>query len=182
MKRDYAERRRQAYDRGWDEYPDLIREPTFLDFICIYIGEGYKRSRNTVSVANSDPRVIRLADHWIRYFAVNKVTYQFQFHPDQDPAYLRRFWSEGLGVDPILITYQRKSNSGRLSGRTWRSKHGVLTVRAHDTALRHRLQAWIDRTQDGWIDSLYLRGVAQPGRAPRLGRGGFGGSNPPTPT
>src|SRR5581483_5451637 len=32
-----------------------------------------------------------------------------------------------------------------------------------------------------WLDSA-RRGVAQPGRAPRLGRGGFAGSNPATPT
>jgi hypothetical protein len=79
----------------------------------------------------------------------------FQYHADQDPGYLVRFWSFGLGVDPALIKPQRKSNSGRLSGRTWRSKYGVLTVRASDTALRMRLQAWIDRTQDGWLDSLF---------------------------
>lgn len=156
MKREYARRRKEAYDQGWEEYFDLIKEPTFRDFICIYIGEGYKRSRHTVSVANSDLRVIRVADHWIRRFARNKVTYQFQYHADQDPDYLIRFWSIGLGVDPALFTYQRKSNSSQLSGRSWRSKHGVLTVRAQDTMLRHRPQAWIDRTQDGWVDSLYL--------------------------
>jgi hypothetical protein len=87
------------------------------------------------------------------------VTYQFQYHADQDPDYLIRFWSIGLGVDPALFTYLRKTNSGQLSGRTWRSKHGVLTVRAQDTMLRHRLQAWIDRTQDGWVDSIYYLGV-----------------------
>jgi hypothetical protein len=97
-----------------------------------------------------------LADYWIRRFSRNRVTYAFQYHQDQDPAYLRRFWSFGLGVDPNLIVYQRKSNSGKLSGRTWRSKYGVLSVRANDTAFRSRLQAWIDRTQDQWLDSLYL--------------------------
>ena len=124
----------------------------------MYIGEGYKRCQNTVALANSDPRVIRLADHWIRRFARNPVTYMFQSHADQDPEYLVRFWSFGLGVDPALFKAQRKSNSGQLSGRTWRCKHGVLTVRARDTAFRMRLQAWMDRTQDGWLDSL-LPGV-----------------------
>jgi hypothetical protein len=152
----YKALRDAAYDRGWDEYPRVAREPTFIDFVCMYIGEGYKRNRNTVSLANSDPRVIRLADHWIRRFSQNPVTYSLQYHADQDPDYLVRFWSFGLGVDPTLILHQRKSNSGQLSGRTWRSKHGVLTLRAHDTALRARLQAWIDRTQDHWLDSIYL--------------------------
>jgi hypothetical protein len=156
MQVEYARKRKAAYDRGWAEYPGLIGQPTFRDFVCVYIGEGYKRSRNTVSVANSDLRVVRLADRWIRRLATNKVTYQFQYHADQDPEHLIRFWSRGLGVDPELFTYQRKSNSGQLAGRTWRSKFGVLTVRAQDTMLRYRLQAWIDRTQDAWVDSLYL--------------------------
>src|SRR5436190_8558641 len=121
----------------------------------MYIGEGYKRDRNRVTLANSDLRVIRLADHWIRRFSRNPVTYSFQYHADQDPDYLIKFWSVGLGVDPELITYQRKSNSGQLSGRNWRSKFGVLTVLAHDTALRMRLQAWMDRTQDQWLDSIH---------------------------
>jgi hypothetical protein len=144
-----------AYTQGWYEYPGLVQEPSFTDFVCMYIGEGYKRCRNTVALANSDPRVIRLADHWIRRFARNPVRYMFQYHADQDPEYLVRFWSFGLGVDPGLIRPQRKSNSGQLAGRTWRCKHGVLTVRASDTALRMRLQAWIDRQQDGWLDSLF---------------------------
>jgi hypothetical protein len=151
----YKALRDAAYREGWEEYPRLALEPTFTDFVCMYIGEGYRRTRNTVALANSDPRVVRLADHWIRRFARNKVTYSFQNHADQDPDYLIRFWSFGLGVDPSLFLYQRKSNSGQLSGRTWRSKYGVLTVCANDTLPRARLQAWMDRRQDGWLDSLF---------------------------
>jgi transcriptional regulator with XRE-family HTH domain len=120
----YKRLREEAYRRGWEEFPELSLEPTFRDFVCMYIGEGYRRNRNVVSLANSDPRVIRLADYWIRRFSRNPVTYLFQHHADQDPHYLVRFWSFGLGVDPKLIAYQRKSNSGQLAGRTWRSKHG----------------------------------------------------------
>lgn len=155
MRLKYRAIREAAYRQGWNEYPTLIAEPTFRDFLCMYVGEGYKRNRNTVSIANSDPRVIRLGNHWIRRLSRNRVTYAFQYHADQDPDYIRRFWSFGLGIDPTLIRYQRKSNSGKLSGRVWRSKHGVLTVLANDTQLRARLQAWMDRLQDGWLDSLY---------------------------
>ena len=35
--------------------PALLKEPTFRDFVCMYIGEGYKRNRNVVSICNSDP-------------------------------------------------------------------------------------------------------------------------------
>jgi hypothetical protein len=154
MKKTYGLRRQEAYRQGWQEYRELIAEPTFRDFVCLYIGEGYKRCRNSVALGNSDPRIIRVANHWICRFSRNPVTYAFQYHADQDPDYLRRFWSFGLGIDPDLIRYQRKSNSGQLTGRMWRSKFGVFTVRASDTYLRARIQAWMDRTQDAWLDSL----------------------------
>ncbi len=144
-----------AYRQGWCEFALLDAEPGFRDFVCMYIGEGYKRSRNTVAIANSDPRVIGLADHWIRRFAINKVTYSFQYHADQDPEYLIRFWSSYLGVERELFRYQRKSNSGQLNGRNWRCRWGVLTVQTHDTYLRSQLQGWIDRVQGGWLDSRY---------------------------
>jgi hypothetical protein len=48
----------------------------------------------------------------------------------------------------------RKSNSGQLSGRVWRSRYGVLTVRTCDTQLRARVQAWMDCVRESWIHSL----------------------------
>jgi hypothetical protein len=63
---------------------------------------------------------------------------------------LCHFWSKALAIDPEHIRYQRKSNSGQLKGRQWRSRHGVLTVRAHDTAFRMRLQAWMHLLRLSW--------------------------------
>jgi hypothetical protein len=145
--------RSRAYQLGWHEFESLFAVPGFVDFVCLYIGEGYKRSRNCVSIANSDPQVIFLADRWIRRFAVNKVTYAFQYHADQDPDALIQFWARYLDVDQALITGVRKSNSNRLRSRKWRCEWGVLAVTANDTAFRSRLQAWIDRVKQGWLDS-----------------------------
>jgi len=143
-----------AYRDGWWEFDELKTEPSFRDFLCLYIGEGYKKNRNTVAIGNSDPRIMRLADYWIRRLTDRKILYSVQYHADQDPEYLRKFWSFGLGFDPDDFRYQRKSNSGKLNGRNWRSKWGVLTITVNDTYLRSRLQAWMDRLQDSWIDSI----------------------------
>ncbi len=57
-------------------------------------------------------------------------------------------------IDGATIRMQRKSNSGQLKGRSWRSRHGVLSVGVHDTLLRARLQAWIDAVRREWrLDS-----------------------------
>ena len=78
------------------------------------------------------------------------MRYAIQYHADQELAKLREHWALFLAVDAASITLQRKSNSGRLKGRIWRSEHGVLTVSVSDTLLRARLQAWIDRIKEEW--------------------------------
>jgi hypothetical protein len=146
-------RRAAAYALGRLEFARLSRDPAFRDFVCLYIAEGYKRNRNQVSVANSDPTVVVLCTRWIRRFTRNPVSFRVQYHADQDLNELKEFWGRQLGVAPDEIRLQRKSNSGQLGGRHWRSKHGVLTVYAGDTALRARLQGWIDCLQEQWLDS-----------------------------
>ncbi len=153
MQRRYRRLREAAYEQGRAEFDELAREPTFRDFVCLYIAEGSKRNRNAVALGNSDDRVITLAAGWIRRFARNPVRYSIQYHADQEVAAIRRFWGERLGVEPETIALQRKSNSGRLGGRSWRSQHGVLTVCVSETLLRARLQGWIDRLRESWLDS-----------------------------
>jgi transcriptional regulator with XRE-family HTH domain len=145
--------RHDAYVRGKVEFPELAKDPAFRDFVCMYIGEGYRRNRNRVALGNSNPTVVRLANRFITRFAANPVTYQVQFHEDQDPGYLQRFWAFGLGVEPDQIRLQKKSNSGRLRGRNWRCKWGVISVGTNDTQLRSRLEGWMQCVQEGWVDS-----------------------------
>lgn len=99
---------------------------------------------------HSDPAIVVLGDKWIRKLGRNKIRYEVQYHADQDLAELREFWGRELGVEPEAINQQRKSNSNKLTGRTWRSAHGVLTVSMGDTELRSRLQAWMDLVRAGW--------------------------------
>jgi hypothetical protein len=146
-------RRMAAYALGRLEFERLSRDPTFRDFVCLYIGEGSKRNRNRVAVCNSDPRVIVLCTRWIRRFARNPLDFRVQYHADQQLKELQHFWGGQVGVAPEAIALQRKSNSGRLGGRSWRSQHGVLTVTASDTMFRARLQAWMDCLQEQWLDS-----------------------------
>lgn len=146
----HRRRREAAYEQGRGEYPALLEESSFRDFVCMYIGEGYKRARNVVSICNSDPAVVRLGAIWIRRLAANPVVYSFQHHADQDPDVLRVYWAGVVDVDPEEIKFQRKSNSGQMAGRTWRSRHGVLQVRTPDTYLRCRIQAWMDCLRSEW--------------------------------
>jgi excisionase family DNA binding protein len=127
MQQKYRHLREEAYAAGAEGFSELALDPTFRDFVCMYIGEGSKRDRNVVAICNSDPAVLRLATHWIRRLTDHKLFFSLQYHADQDAESLRGFWGTELGVDPWAIRLQRKSNSNGLAARTWRSQFGVLT-------------------------------------------------------
>lgn len=154
MQRTYRRRREVAYREGLESFDALDAEPTFRDFVALYIAEGYKRNRNCVAICNSNPVVMKLAHVWMGRLAARPLRYSVQFHEDQDSEVLASFWGSELGVPAAAIVTYRKSNSGRLSGRTWRCKHGVLTIVVGDTYFRARLAAWIDQLERQWLDSL----------------------------
>jgi hypothetical protein len=149
--RDQARKKRDAaYQEGVRMYPKLIGQPTFRDFICMYIGGGTKKARNYVALCNSDPAVVKLAQSWIVWHGRNPVRYSLQFHADQSLGEMRTFWSRHLGIGPAAIKFQRKSNSNQLTGRNWRSPHGVLEVQCSDTYLKARIDAWSDLVKAEW--------------------------------
>jgi excisionase family DNA binding protein len=155
MQRKFKRLRDDAYADGRASFATLIADPTFRDFVCLYLAEGFKRNRNTVSIANSDPTVLVVSQNWLRRLSPDKqLKYSIQYHADQDLDALRAFWGSKLEIDGGLIRFQRKSNSNQLTGRTWRCQHGVLTIVCHDTLLRARIQAWMDCLRDSWhLDS-----------------------------
>jgi hypothetical protein len=104
-----------------------------------------------VSIANSDPAVLHAALPWMRRESAHSIDFSLQYHEDQDLIGLRRFWGREFGIDPESIRLQRKSNSNQLKSRTWRSPHGVMTLRTNDTYFRARLQAWVDCIRDEWL-------------------------------
>jgi len=78
----------------------------------LYIAEGYKRSRNTASICNSDPAIVSLAARWLSQLSEHVPVIRVQHHADQDVDVLRTFWSSTLDVDPSTIRFFPKTNSG----------------------------------------------------------------------
>jgi transcriptional regulator with XRE-family HTH domain len=151
--------RELAYDLGYWEFPRLLGFPTFRDFVALYVAEGYKRSRNTVTICNSDASVMQVGVLWMRRCSRRKLTFSVQFHEDQDLGELTTYWADALQISAAEIQLQRKSNSGRLRGRAWRSRYGVIAARTSDTLFRARLQGWMDRLQGEWVFEARLAAI-----------------------
>jgi hypothetical protein len=156
MQAKYRRIREGAYQRGKEEFAQrAIVNPAFRDFVCLYIGEGYRRNRNRVEIGNSDPAIVAFAAGWIRQFSNHALDCSLQFHADQNPRRLATFWGQRLSVEPDQIRLLPKSNSSKLASRKWRCQYGVMSVGVNDTALRSRLQGWIDSIKEQWLDSAH---------------------------
>ncbi|HEV7177100.1 MAG TPA: hypothetical protein VGN29_16485 [Solirubrobacteraceae bacterium] len=151
MQAKYRRLREAAHEQGRAEYDELVAVPTFRDFVVLYIAEGYKRSRNTASLCNSDPAIVALAAGWLQRLSGRVPTVSVQYHADQDTNALGEFWGATLGVDACDVRFHPKTNSSELRTRTWRCAHGVAAVAVHDTQFRARLQAWMDQMHASWL-------------------------------
>lgn len=145
--------REDAYKDGLCKYSDMVAQSSFRDFIMVYLTEGYRRTKHQVAVSNSNPNIVVLAFKWIKKLMNQdrKMDFNLQCHVDNNEDELKEFWAKKLGIENEQIKIRRKSNSGELSGRQWRSVHGVFTIRANDTYLRSRIEAWMDKIQEEWI-------------------------------
>jgi len=152
--------REDAYNEGKETAPELFKDPLFRDFITIYLCEGYRKQRNSVSVVNSNPKIMLLTHKFIKKYGnlKRKIGYRIHFHADQNEEELKDYWGALLNVSASAMKTLRKSNSGKLSGRNWRSKYGLLTVRIGDTYLRSKLQAWMNYLQKDWELNNYSFG------------------------
>jgi hypothetical protein len=139
-----------AYEEGLETFEELAAQPTFRDFICIYLVQGDQRDRTRVALTNSDPAVMRLVSCWIGRLT-NKVPFlSLQYGPGQSLKDLRRFWSETTGTEPRAIRV-RRSAAPEFDGRDVPDPpHGLLTVGVEDTLLRARLQGWMYRARESW--------------------------------
>jgi hypothetical protein len=120
---------------------------------------GYKRDQNKVTICNSDASVMQVGTLWIRRFSRRKLDFSVQVHADQNLSEVTSYWANALNTSPEEISLQRKTNSGRLRFRTWRSRHGVIAVRTNDTLFRARLQGWMDRLQEEWLFEARLASI-----------------------
>ena len=151
MQAKYRRLREAAYEQGQAEYDELLaradvprlRGALRRGGVQAKSQPGQHRQLRPADGRDGD-RLATLVSHRSRSATA------VQYHADQDLEKLRAFWGSRLEIDGSHIRLQRKSNSGQLEGRTWRSEHGVLTVCVNDTALRARLQAWIDLVRDDW--------------------------------
>jgi hypothetical protein len=139
-----------AYEDALRSFDDLAAQPTFRDFVCLYIARGCTRERAKVSLSDSDPAVMRLVNRWMLRLSDKSPLLSVRYEPDQSLTELRRFWSAIVGVQARTIGVHEEADRAGAGNAARHARHGVLTVSVEDALLSARLQAWICKTRDSW--------------------------------
>jgi hypothetical protein len=139
-----------AYEEALRSFDDLAAQPTFRDFVCLYIARGCMRERAKVSLSDSDAAVMRLANRWMLRLSDKSPLLSVRYEPGQSLTELRRFWGGVIGVQARTIRVHDEGDRAGARNAARSARHGVLTVSVEDALLRARLQAWICKTRDSW--------------------------------
>jgi hypothetical protein len=151
-----AAKRDDVYKEAWEQAPVLFKDVYFRDFINMYLGEGGKKDRSKIVIANSDVTVLQLSHYWMLKFKIpnNAMYYNVQIHEDHDEAEIKEYWAKALSITPEMVNITHKSNSGKLSGRQFRTRYGVFSIQASDTYFHSKMQAWLTYLRKQWVDKF----------------------------
>jgi hypothetical protein len=140
-----------AYEEGLTTFEELSAQPTFRDFVCIYLVRGEHHNRTRVALTNSDPAVMVLVSRWLRRLTDKAPFLALRYGPGQSLKELRRFWGEMTGTAPHAIRARGSSEGVPGEQPVSGPSHGLLTIGVDDTLLRARLQGWMHRAREPWL-------------------------------
>jgi transcriptional regulator with XRE-family HTH domain len=146
MQANYRQRRDDAYADGLASFDELVGEPTFRDFVVLYIAEGYKRDRNSVAICNSDPAIVAMSAAWLRRLSDREPVIRVHYHADQDPDELAR-----SGPPPQRLTRAGSAFTGSRTAASCGSACGDASTasRPSRSMTCYCALAWVP----GWTES-----------------------------
>lgn len=117
--------------RAMKDLGKLTKRELFIAGFFLFWGEGSKTRRPEVSLANTDPKMIKFFIHWIELLGLDKKKMRFTFHFYEDMNVEKElmFWSKTLGV-PKASFYKPYIKKSKLAGISYRNGFGHGTCNA----------------------------------------------------
>ncbi len=117
--------------------PDLMTDPLWVAGAVLYWAEGAK-TRNHLTLANADPRALRLFIYWIRTYLDPAADFSLQLHLHEgnDEGAARSYWRAETGLNNANFhkTFIKPKGTGHRKNHL---RHGVCTVK-----MRRCSDAW----------------------------------------
>ncbi|MEA3511715.1 MAG: hypothetical protein U9R51_09795, partial [Actinomycetota bacterium] len=122
-----------------------LNDAFFVAGTALYWGEGAK-TRNSCSLTNADPAVLRAFVSWARTYLDPHASFvlSLHLHEDNDERAAREYWQTQTGLTdaPFTKTYIKPRGSGHRKNHL---PHGICRVRMRNPSDPwNRVMVWID--------------------------------------
>ena len=133
------------------EFEEHKANPLFYTSLALYWGEGDKRSKYNVRIANIDPGLVKIFSLFLeKILKVDKTRIKagLLIYPDLDDNICQEYWSKNIGLDRANF-YKTMV----LPGGKKRSKlnYGVCSLGISSGYLKQKLLVWIDLMRDSFV-------------------------------
>jgi hypothetical protein len=139
------------YKNQLKKWIPLSDREKYIAGLFLYWGEGNKVSSNVISIANTDPGLIRLAVFWFKEclgFSEDKVHIRLHLYSDMDIKSETGYWSEVLGIKSGQFSkpYIKQSLMSDIGQRGF--GHGTCTVSVFKTVEKENIMMAIRAISD----------------------------------
>jgi hypothetical protein len=144
-------KRKLVMDNAKKDFSKISLEDLKLIGIILYLGEGAKTKRGTVSVANSDPLVIKIIARFFREVCKvpeNKFRGQIHTFAHVNIEKTKKYWSHITGIPQkqFYKTYTKPSSASLQKRQTL--PFGTFDLSVNDTKLQLTILGWIEKIKE----------------------------------
>ncbi len=141
FKKRRLEHLRKVLDQQSTKLLPLTPKELLIAGLFLYWGEGAKK-RGTVSISNTDPRVVKFALYWmveILKIPIEKVRVNLHVYKDMNVEEVIEFWSKKLDIprSQFMKPYTKKTNRSGLSYKSF--GHGTCRLYAGNTKISEEI-------------------------------------------
>ena len=134
-------------------YLPLSPKELLVAGLFLYWGEGNKSDRNTLSINNTDPSLIKFALYWmVKGLHVSKSNIHVYIHlySDMDIKRELKYWSKELGIPlrQFVKPYIKESKRSEIDQKGF--GHGTCGIRIHSTVVKEHILMAIKAISDGY--------------------------------
>lgn len=153
---------REVYKEQQEKLSNLSKDSFFTAGLMLYLGEGGKKDRNRISLANTDHFIIIFFIKWLNDFLnipKEKIRAQLHLYENMDIEKEKNFWTNKLGINknqfykPSIRKLQKSSFSYKESYR-----HGTCSIYVCKTEKKGELMAAIEAFLDLYKKTI-IKGV-----------------------
>lgn len=120
MRKKREAKEREVYNKYRTGFAKLSKDAFFVAGLMLYLGEGGKKNDTRISLANTDPKIIKFFIHWLNEFLgipKEKMKAGLHLYENMDIEKEKEFWKNVLGFQeyqfykPVIRKLRKKSFS-----------------------------------------------------------------------